>query len=113
MMARQWNLPDDFAMLIESHLGADHWVAQPNREAAKIAVSMSALLPTTTDPAWSECGRFEALYECSRPAAAPSIADLLGRIDEEFTEFAPVLKVSSPSKSLLELYHEATQPAAA
>jgi len=113
MMARQWNLPEDFAVLIENHLDADHWLAQPNREAAKIAVSMSALLPTTTDPAWTECSRFEALYDGSRPAAAPSIVELLGRIDEEFTEFAPVLKVGSPSKSLVELYHEATQPAAA
>ncbi len=113
MMARQWNLPEDFAVLIENHLEADRWLAEPRREAAKIAVSMSALLPTTTDPAWTECGCFEALYERSRPAAAPPIAELLGRIDEEFTEFAPVLKVGNPGKSLVELYHEATQPAAA
>jgi HD-like signal output (HDOD) protein len=112
IMARQWNLPEDFAVLIENHLDADHWVDQPGREAAKIAVSMSALLPTTTDPAWSECGRFEALYDRVRTAAAPSIPELLGRIDGEFTEFAPVLKVGSPSKSLVELYHEVTQPAA-
>jgi len=112
MMARQWNLPEDFAVLIENHLDADHWVDQPSRDAAKIAVSMSALLPTTTDPAWSECGRFEALYDRVRPAAAPSIPELLARIDGEFTEFAPVLKVGSPTKSLVELYHEVTQPAA-
>jgi hypothetical protein len=74
---------------------------------------MSALLPPAADPAWTECSRFEALYERGRPAAAPSIVELLGRIDKDFAEFAPVLKVGSPGKSLVELYHAATEPAAA
>ncbi len=112
LMARQWNLPEGFAVLIENHLDVDRWVAHPETEADNIAVSLSGLLPTTSDPAWSDGNRFESLFERIRPATGPTVPELFGQIDEEFAEFAPVLKVTTPSKSLVELHNELTQPAA-
>jgi len=106
MMARQWNLPDGFAELIESHLDVDRWISTPREKPKHLAVAMSALLPTTGDPLWRECTRFESCYEKLCPAGGPSIAELLEQTDRDYTELAPVLKLSTPSKSLVDAYQE-------
>jgi HD-like signal output (HDOD) protein len=108
MMARQWNLPEDFAVLIECHHAIDQYAANYKAEPGKTAVAISALLPTVTDPEWSECALFERYYDMTAPSGGPAIVDLLAEIDEQFVNFAPVLKVSTPSKSLVECYQEVT-----
>ena len=111
IMARQWNLPDDFAVLVENHQAIDRWVTQPDKAPGNLAVAMSALLPTVADPLWKECDRFEAYYEKVRPSEGPSAAELLCQIDKEFAEFAPVLKIATPGKSLVESHQEMTTAA--
>lgn len=110
IMARQWNLPEGFAVLIENHLDVDAWAAHPETDAPSLAVALSALLPTTTDPTWVEYSQFDAAYQRVRPAGAPEVGELLERTDEEFAEFAPVLKLGRPAKSLVDCYQEAIQP---
>ena len=110
MIARQWNLPDEFAVLIEAHLDLEERLKTPEKEAAAIAVGLSALLPATSDSQWGDCTRFVESFEKAVGATGPSPAEVLGQVDEEFTEFAPVLKLSSPSKSLTEILEEATTP---
>jgi len=107
MMARQWNLPDEFAVLIEGHASVDQWITRPDQEPARLAVAMSALLPAISDPIWVECPKFETCYERIRPANGPSTQELLEQTDREFVGFAPVLKLATPAKSLVECYHEA------
>ncbi|MCX5772585.1 MAG: HDOD domain-containing protein, partial [Candidatus Hydrogenedentes bacterium] len=46
MMARQWNLPDDFAVLVEYHHAIDRWASEADVNPARFAVALSALLPT-------------------------------------------------------------------
>jgi HD-like signal output (HDOD) protein len=111
IMARQWNLPDGFAGLVEGHLTVERWISRAESEPAKLAVAMSALLPATADQSWHECGALEEHYEKMRPAAAPDLAELLAQVDQEFTEFAPVLKLSTPRKSILQSFHETTTAA--
>jgi len=110
IVARQWNLPDDFALLIEHHPDIDRWAAQPDESSGKLAVAMSALLPSAKDDGWVECGNFEAYYRNVCPAGGPSIPKLLAQIDSEFADFAPVLKIATPAKSLVEIYNEVTAP---
>ena len=107
LMARQWNLPEDFAVLIEHHAEIDRWVAQASSSPGDLAVAMSALLPTAGDPTWVECSRFEEAYEKVKPAGAPSARDLLAQTDKDFADFAPVLKITAPSKSLVDCYDQA------
>jgi hypothetical protein len=109
-MARQWNLPDEFVELIEGHTKLDTWLAEPETASAELAVAMSALLPTTGDPLWSECKAFEEAYEKICPAG-PSIPELLDQIDQQFIEFGPVLKIPPPSKSLVDSHTEVAAPA--
>ncbi|MBN2022361.1 MAG: HDOD domain-containing protein [Pirellulales bacterium] len=106
MMSRQWNLPDSFSVLIESHTDIDRWMAQPDASPEHLAVALSALLPTTGDPSWTEHARFESSFEKVRPVGAPSAREVLAQIDQEFADFAPVLKVATPSKSLVNCYDE-------
>jgi HD-like signal output (HDOD) protein len=107
IVARQWNLPDDFAELIEGHIALESWVEQRETSRGRLAVAMSALLPSAREPDWHECGQFEGCYEKALPAGGPTISNLLEEIDREFAEFAPVLKIANPSKSLADTYAEA------
>lgn len=111
MMARQWNLPEAFADLIEGHTQLDQWLADPASQAPRLAVAMSALLPSTSDAGWPELPRFDEAYEKLRCQNSPSVPDLLAGIDEQFKCFAPVLKVASPAKSLVETHASQLEPA--
>lgn len=109
-MARQWHLPEEFAMLIESHCEVDRWMG-PARDPARLSVALSALLPSTVDPGWPECLQLESYYDQIAPQGSPSLLGLLEEIDHQFAAFAPVLKITNPRKSLVEVYHEAIVPA--
>lgn len=106
LLARQWNLPESFAVLIENHLEVDYWIAQASTDPGSAAVALSALLPSTKDASWWECRAFEACYQQLAFTGAPTVAELLAEIDEAYVAFAPVLKLATPSKSLLECYQE-------
>ncbi len=106
LMARRWNLPGQLAELIENHLAVDTWAAQPEKEPASLAVALAGLLPAASDPLWTECEAFEACYEKVKPAGSPPVAAMLAQIDGEFAQFAPVVKMGVPAKSLLDRYHE-------
>ena len=111
LMARNWNLPEGFAVLIENHLDVERWALEPQTEAGNLAVAMSGLLPTVGDPNWVDCSRFEELYGRITPPGSPSVTVTLEQIDNEYGDFAPVLKLATPPKSLMEAYQEATQAA--
>jgi len=106
LMGRQWNLPETFVELIEGHLEVCCTADAARREAQRVAVAMSALLPTIADPVWSECEAFQKLYRAFCPASGPPMVELLGQIDREFADFAPVLRLAPPSTSLVQSYHE-------
>lgn len=105
-MAHQWNLPHEFAALIERHTDIDTLVneGEPNR--AAIAVAMSSLLPAASDEIWPELARFESYLEQLAPPGTSTVS-LLETVDVEFADFAPVLKLTAPEKSLAVRYQEA------
>lgn len=107
IMARQWNLPDNFVVLIEGHLDTEYSTADRANQPKHVAVSLSALLPTIVDPLWTECELLEGHYNRLCPTGQMPLVDLLTQIDTEFAEFAPMLKMARPSKSLVDSYHEA------
>ncbi len=107
MMARQWNLPESFARLVEAHLCVDRWIDQPAEHPDCLAVALSALLPAANDPAWPECEQLQAYYARICPAAPDSLPGLLAKTDADFDQFAPVLKMTAPAKSLVDWYRGA------
>jgi len=106
IIARMWNLPEGFAVLIENHLEIDRWVRDARSEPAKLVVALSSMLPTTADQSWTDRTQFEHYYEAVCPAGGPPLPELLQRTDEEYADFAPVLKLSTPSRSLVDFYEE-------
>jgi hypothetical protein len=108
MMARHWNLPENFANLIENHTAIDKFADKPGAAPDMVAVGMSALLPTIVDPIWTECHQFELYYEKILPGNTPTIVELLGKIDHDFYEIAPLLKIATSTKSLVDCYIEIT-----
>lgn len=110
MMARQWNLPDEFASLVESHLNVEQCAGDPGGQTDRLSVAMSALLPTTADSDWTEFGQFDTYYQRVRTASSPDLETLLAQIDREFAELAPVLNIPLPAVPLVESYRAAVEP---
>jgi HD-like signal output (HDOD) protein len=104
-MVRQWNLPNEFAALIEGHTHGNGADSTPTALGGEI-VALSALLPASADPAWVECAVWEENFDRICPDADSSV-ELLELVDREFAEFAPVLKLATPRKSLVEIHQEA------
>jgi HD-like signal output (HDOD) protein len=108
-MARQWNLPDEFVELIERHTDLDE-LLDGGAGAGQLAVALSSLLPAVSDEGWPEAGRFANSF-ARLSGRRVSIAELLERIDQEFIDFAPILKIAAPAKSLVTRYAEAAEAA--
>lgn len=106
MIARKWNLPEEFAVLIERHTDYQALLDDPATEPGMLAVALSALLPASSDQAWLERGTFEMAYEQITRGKGRSVPEILAQVDEQFTEFAPVLQVSAPSQTLVEMYQQ-------
>jgi hypothetical protein len=109
-MAQHWSLPEELAVVIGSHLEIDRWAAEGVSHPVELAVAMSALLPSGADPFWLECGALENYYGRVVPADGPALATLLGQIDDEFCELAPLMKAGKPRMSLVERYQAAMAP---
>ena len=104
-------MPEAFAALIESHGSLDQHLEDASRQRKALAVSLSALLPTNVDDEWFDRERFLAAYGRCAPPNSPSAAAFFTTIDNEYNEFAPVLKLSGPAKSLAQWLMSEPQPA--
>ena len=105
-MARGWKMPDDFAALLENHTSVDRLIASGSSKPDALAVALSALLPSMSDQRWSECPQFEAAYSRLRPANGLTLVEMLAKVDQDFIDFAPVLKLAAPAKTLTAWYEE-------
>ncbi|HEY2412389.1 MAG TPA: HDOD domain-containing protein [Pirellulaceae bacterium] len=108
-MARQWSLPEEFAQLIEAHTQLDRFMAEGSKDVGKISVALSALLPAAHDEMWYEREKFMTAFD-TLTGSRGSLAEIFAQIDREFTEFAPVLKLATPGKLLVD--HLQAQPVA-
>ncbi len=102
IMARSWSLPEEFAVLIESHLAIDGPTGGASLEPGRMAVALSALLPATSDDGWAECSVFEQNYAKVHRTSGPTMSDMFAQIDSEFAQFAPLLKLPLPKHSLVD-----------
>ncbi len=98
-MARGWSLPEEFATLIEAHTDLEATAAARQSLPGPFSVALSALLPSAADADWHEQAKFEEHYAATCPNG-PSLLELFQQVDDQYTEFAPVLKVSTTGRSL-------------
>ena len=111
-MCRTWNLPDAFVDLIEHHSDLETLNTNNGTNSQK-AVAVSALLPAAADGDWHEFPQFESAVGALVDLNKTPITKLLEETDAQFKEFAPVLKLAVPARSLVELAQEATAAATA
>lgn len=102
LIARSWNLPETFAQLVEEHTDFEKLLADQEAQPGAAAIAVSALLPTGVDDAWPEFADFSAAFERLTAGSGAALPQVLADVDTDYDEFAPVLKLSSPSRSLTE-----------
>ncbi|MCA9245765.1 MAG: HDOD domain-containing protein [Planctomycetales bacterium] len=107
LIARKWNLPEEFATLIEYHTELESLLSDPAAEPGKLAVAASSLLPVSGDEAWADQETFLKAIAKLVGNNGPSVEELLAQVDEQFAEFGPILDISEPGKSLVAWYQEA------
>ena len=98
-LADRWNLPEEFVNLIAGHTRLDEVLRSGDQ--AQACVALASLLPSCRDEAWDE--RDEFLDGFKRLTGGKvDLKALLSETDEVTAEFAPVLKLSAPSKTLID-----------
>jgi len=107
-MARSWSLPESFAQYIEHHVETEQYLADASTDAdpGEVAVAVSSLLPSSSEEIWQDREQFDRACAKFLPADAPPIIEILAQVDEQFEEFAPLLKVNSAGKTIVEIYEE-------
>jgi HD-like signal output (HDOD) protein len=103
VIADRWNLPNEFTRLVEYH--ADREFLHSNEaKTDQQVVGLAALLPTSVDEGWPELGEFIEMYESLAGPDGPPIEKSLAHVDDAYKEFAPMLEMSAPSRSLVQMY---------
>lgn len=105
MMCSMWNLPQIFSEILTEHEAIDKWSGSIEENPGSFAVALSALLPSNIDNDWDECDHFMTVYEDAKNFGLPPIEEILETIDEEFEDFAPVLKIAVPAKTLCAFFN--------
>lgn len=99
-LARIWSLPDEFARLIEGHAESKDGKSNGGPAVDQLVVALSSFLPSAHAECWDEFSEFCARF-CTFPGGDRiELKSMFEQIDADFEEFAPVLKLSVPSKTL-------------
>lgn len=99
-LCRNWGLPETFAKLIERHANPQVLLTSnpPEHDAACVAVS--AMLPSCTDTEWNEQNQFFQSLDLLVPNGSVNYAEVFTKVDKQCEEFAPLLKLPPPAKTL-------------
>jgi len=108
-LCRTWHLPADFAKLIERHPSVEELLGSGIEDIDCACVAVAALLPACSDNEWAE--QHDFFMGVSRVTAAHHIdfPNLFLSVDRDFEEFAPLLGLPLPSKSLAVWFREAAK----
>ena len=99
-LCRNWRLPEEFAILIERHPALDELLDGPTPRIDAACVALASLLPSCRDDQWDDDSEFLNGIERVTQSRTIDLVQLLADVDKSFEEFAPVLKIQVPDKSL-------------
>ncbi|WP_417745210.1 HDOD domain-containing protein [Rosistilla oblonga] len=102
VLARKWNLPEEFAGLMENHTQLDQLLAGGESLRGRACVALASLLPSCNDPNWNEKDLFVAGYR-QLVGSTDDLKSLLQDVDESAEKFAPLLKLPVPQVKLTNL----------
>ena len=101
MLAKQWNLPDDFIALIAHHTNLDD-LLKSEVDLGAACVALASLLPSCSDRDWDESTAFYDGFTRLSGKSQEELRGLFEAVDEGTAEFAPILKLPTPKVSLVE-----------
>ncbi len=99
-LCRNWRLPEVFASLIERHASPQELLkgSKPVYDAACVAVA--AMLPACCDEEWPEQHLFFNSLQTLMQNVKVDYAQIFARVDDQCAEFAPLLKLAPPERTL-------------
>ncbi len=105
-LCRNWKLPEEFASIIERHTEFSELINATPRRLDAACVALASLLPACKDDEWEERKTFcEGLTQLL-PEGSISIPELMRQADEAFDEFAPLMNLPVPERTLVKWIEE-------
>ena len=100
MLAARWNLPEEFVSLIAQHTHLEELLAGGEKDRGSACVALASLLPSCADVEWDEQEQFTAGYQELTGNSLEILTIVLAEVDETTAEFAPLLKLPVPQRTL-------------
>ncbi len=102
LLASRWKLPQGFVSLIARHTQLPQLLAGGNATRGEACVALASLLPSCGDDAWKEQVEFTEGYATLTGSNVETLHALYQSVDEATANFAPLLKLPTPRKGLVE-----------
>ena len=106
LLAKRWNLPEEFVSLIAQHTQMEELLGKGDMYQGAACVALASLLPSCSDAAWRERDEFLASFTQLVSPSTDAMHQLLVAVDDQTTEFAPLMKLPVPKKGLVEFVNE-------
>jgi len=106
LLAKRWNLPEEFVSLIAQHTQMEELLGKGDMYRGAACVALASLLPSCSDAEWRERNDFLTSFTQLVSPSNDVMNQLLVAVDEQTTEFAPLMKLPVPKKSLVEFISE-------
>ncbi len=100
MLAKAWNLPDEFISLIAQHTHLGELLAGGQANHGAACVALASLLPSCSDDRWGEEDEFLQGFAALSGGGREELKQLFADVDESTNEFAPILKLPTPKVAL-------------
>ncbi|WP_237607233.1 HDOD domain-containing protein [Roseimaritima sediminicola] len=105
-LAQKWSLPTEFVDLIRDHTHLDALLDQGTPAVGGACVALASLLPSCVDATWEERALFVAGFERLISGTSVDLPALLEEVDEKTSDFAPLLKLPVPKRTLMSAWKE-------
>ncbi|TWU41593.1 HDOD domain protein [Novipirellula aureliae] len=100
LLASRWSLPSEFVKLIQQHTQIEDLLGQGPAAYGSACVALASLLPSCCDQNWSEQAEFVNGFKQLSNSNDTELGGLFDEVDESTAEFAPLLKLPIPARSL-------------
>ncbi len=103
-LAQKWCLPVEFVDLIRDHTQLEGLLEQGTSARSGSCVALASMLPSCADQDWNEKLEFTSGFERLTTGQGVDLDALLEEVDTKTADFAPLLKLPVPARSLTEYW---------
>ena len=100
MLAKQWNMPEQFIKLIARHTHLEDLLNGAAENQGPACIALASLLPSCSDGGWNEYQMFVDGYARLTGQPNTSLQQVFATVDDATEEFAPMLRLPVPQITL-------------